>query len=124
MGLAAARRELDLLRPLRIDAGLLGLVEKNVLIVPAKYDARGGLQIKASQLVTRPCARNATLTPPSIQDHMAIGSLSVLWIYARFYHAYLKSNVFSGHVETALAKYLGPHVAVSCIDSIAYTIRR
>lgn len=57
------RPDIELLRPLMVNAAILKLVGFNVLVVPATYDARGGLQIRASQLVTRPCAKNGTLRP-------------------------------------------------------------
>lgn len=57
------RPDIELLRPLIVNAAILKLVGFNVLVVPAAYDARGGLQIRASQLVTRPCAKNASLRP-------------------------------------------------------------
>jgi len=118
------RPDIELLRHLYVDAELLGLVRSKILVVPATYDPRGGLQIKASQLFTRPCARNASLTPTWVQDHMAIGTLGAMWIYARFYHAYLKPEIFAPHVETALAKYLAPLLPVGCLNTIRYTIRR
>ncbi|KAJ8609333.1 hypothetical protein CTAYLR_009118 [Chrysophaeum taylorii] len=119
------RPDIDLLAPLKFDARILGIVrDKQRLIVPAKYDPRGGLNIKASQLYTRPCAANGTLAPAWVQDHMAIASVSAMWIYARFYHAYLKAGIFSAHVETALGNYLRPHLSISCFDTIQYTIRR
>lgn len=117
------RPDIELLRPLQFDS-LMPFVRRNFLVVPADYDPRGGLAIQAKQLVTRPCARNASLAPEWVQDHLALAASPVMWIYARFYHSFLKPKVFSSHVESALAKYLAPLTRVSCVPTIKYTILR
>lgn len=117
------RPDIELLRPLRVDA-LMPYVRRSFLVVPADYDPRGGLAIQAKQLVTRPCALNASLAPTWVQDHLALAASHVMYMYARFYHTYLKPHIFSSHVETALAKYLAPLTRISCVPTIKYTILR
>ena len=108
----------------RLQESFPGRRRRNVVIVPTTYDPRGGLNIRAAQLTTRPCARNASLTPTWVQDHVAVAAFRPMLTYANFYHAYLKKGIFSGHVETSLAKYLKPLLRVSCLDSIQYTVVR
>uniref|UniRef100_A0A7S3JWG6 Uncharacterized protein n=1 Tax=Aureoumbra lagunensis TaxID=44058 RepID=A0A7S3JWG6_9STRA len=132
------RPDLQLLSPLPLDQvrqamwyGIQSLETnpslymRSRLVLPVTYDPRGGLNIRPTQLSTRPCARNGTLRPLWVQDHMALASMATMVIYARFYHSYLKPHIFSSHVETSLAKYLSPEqINVSCLDSIRYTVVR